>query len=137
MKTYLHISTRDEFFRIDIEKLVYFKADGNYTVFELTNKLKGTLGMNLSKVQQLLSEILKARASVFARIGRHTIINLTFVHYINIQRQVLILTNGENFAFRIPASKEALKKLKADYVNYIQRTAKATLSNKERQVERT
>ena len=35
---YLHLNTRDEFLRMDISKIVYFEADGNYTNIMLANK---------------------------------------------------------------------------------------------------
>lgn len=113
---YLHLNTRDEFLRIDISKIVYFEADGNYTNIVLSNQLKGVVGMNLARMQQVLSERLKEHASVFARIGKKYIINHTYVYQINILKQRLILSDGENFTYQLEISKEALKNLKDIYV---------------------
>lgn len=113
---YLHLNTRDEFLRIDVSKIAYFEAEGNYTNFVLSNKLKGTVGMNLSRMQEVLSENLKESASIFARIGKRYIINLNYVYQINVLKQRLVLSDGEMFVFQLAVSKDALKKLKEMYV---------------------
>lgn len=114
---YLHLNTRDEFLRIDISKIVYFEADGNYTNIVLANQLKGVVCMNLAHMQQVLSERLKEKATVFARVGKRHIINHTYVYQINVLRQKLVLSDGENFTFQLDVSKEALKQLKDLYVS--------------------
>lgn len=116
---YLSLNTRDEFFRMDISKIVYFEAEGNYTNFVLSNKLKGAVCMNLAQMQQVLSNRLKESASIFARVGKRHIINLTYVYHIGVLRQKLILSDGEVFAYQLNVSKEALKKLKEMYVDAI------------------
>lgn len=113
---YLYLNTRDELLRIDISKIVYFEADGNYTNIVLSNQLKGVVCMNLSRMQQVLSERLKEHASIFARVGKKYIINHTHVYQINVLKQKLILSDGENFTYQLDISKDALKKLKDTYV---------------------
>lgn len=113
---YLYLNSRDEFLRIDIRKIVFFEADGNYTNIVLANQLKGVVCMNLAHMQQILSERLKEQASIFARVGKKYIINLSFVYQINILRQRLVLSDGKNFTFQLEVSKEALKNLKDLYV---------------------
>ncbi len=114
--TFLYMNSRDEFYRVDISKIVYFEADGNYTNFQLGNKQKGVVSMNLSQMQAFLSERLREKASIFARIGKRYIINLTYVYHIEVLRQRLMLSDGEMFAYTLSVSKEALKKLKEMYV---------------------
>lgn len=114
---YLYLNSRDEFFRVDISKIVYFESDGNYTNIILNNKVKGTVCMNLSQMQNILSESLKDASGIFARVGKRHIINLTFVYQIAILRQRLTLSDGENFEYQISVSKDALKKLRDMYVS--------------------
>lgn len=116
---YLILNSRDELYRIDISKIVYFEAEGNYTNFVLSNKLKGAVCMNLAQMQQVLSDSLKESASIFARVGKRFIVNLTYVYQIGVLRQKLVLSDGEVFAYQLSISKEALKKLKELYVNSI------------------
>lgn len=126
---YLYLNSRDEFFRVDISKIVYFESDGNYTNIILNNKMKGTVCMNLVQMQSILSESLKDAAGIFARVGKRHIINLTFVYQIAILRQKLTLSDGENFEYQISVSKDALKKLRDMYVSGLNiKTAKETES---------
>ena len=112
---YLYLNSRDELLRLDIGKIAYFEADGNYTNVVSANGLKGVVGMNLARMQEVLSERLREQASIFARVGKKYIINLTLVYQINVLRQKLVLSDGERFAFTLDISKEALKKLKELY----------------------
>jgi len=113
---YLYLNSRDELFRVDITKIVYFESDGNYTSIILSNKVKAVLGMNLAKMQDILAANLKDQAARFARVGKRHIINMDFVYRIAIQRQQLVLSDGENFEYTVSVSKEALKKLRDMYV---------------------
>lgn len=113
---YLHLNNRDELLRVDISKIVYFEADGNYTNIILSNKLKGVVCMNLSKMQKLLNERLKEYAGIFARVGKKHIINHTYIYQINVVKQTLTLSDGERFVYHLDISKDALKKLKDIFV---------------------
>ncbi len=115
-KTHLYLNSRDEFFRVDISKIVYFEAEGNYTKFVLKNKLGGTVQRSLMQIQDTLSKSMKEDASMFARVGKRFIVNLNYIHRIDVVRQKLTLSDGERFAYLLPISKEALKKLKEMYV---------------------
>lgn len=114
--TFLYLNSRDEFYRVDISKIIYFEADGNYTNFYLGNNQKGVVLMNLAQMQSLLSERLKEKASIFARIGKRYIVNLNFVYHIEVVRQRLVLSDGGTFVYALTVSKEALRKLKEMYV---------------------
>lgn len=109
---FIFFNSRDELLRIEVDKIVYFEGDGNYTKIMMKNKLKSSVGLNLSKMEESLSEQLKERASNFMRIGKRFIINRDFIYSINMQKMALVLSDFEHFAFQIPVSKEALKKIK-------------------------
>lgn len=109
---YLYINTRDELIRLDCSKIVYMEGDGNYTNIVLVNKQKTSVCMNLSEMQRLISESLRERASIFARIGKRFIVNMTFIYKVQPLHQSLVVTDGVNFAFQLGISKEALRKLK-------------------------
>lgn len=108
-KKFIYLNTRDEFFRVESTKIVYFEADGNYTNFTLCNGQRGSVSLNLSAMQEALSASLKEDAAVFARIGRKYILNLAHVYHISIPKQTLVLSDGATFTFRLTISKEALK----------------------------
>ena len=114
---FLYLNSRDEFYRVDVSKIVYFESDGNYTNILLNNTLKGTVCMNLAQMQQILDDSLKDGASVLARVGKRHIINLKYVFHIAILRQKLVLSDGENFEYHLNVSKDALKKLRDVYIS--------------------
>ena len=66
-------------FRVDISKIVYFEADGNYTKFVMCNGLEGVVCTNLTQMKNILSERLGETAGMFARIGKSYIINLNHI----------------------------------------------------------
>lgn len=88
------------------------EGDGNYTHIVLINKQKVSVCMNLSNVQRFISESLRERASIFARIGKRFIVNLNFIYKVQPLLQSLVVTDGVHFTFQLGVSKEALKKLK-------------------------
>ena len=116
---YLYLNSRDDFFRVDISKIVYFESEGNYTNIILNNKMMATICMNLARMQEILNRSLNDDAAVFARIGKRHIINLTYVYHIAILRQILVLSDGENFEYQLQISKDALKRLRDMYVSDI------------------
>ena len=116
---YLYLNSRDEFFRVDISKIVYFESEGNYTNIILNNKMMATICMNLARMQEILNRSLNDDAAVFARIGKRHIINLTYGYHIAILRQILVLSDGENFEYQLQISKDALKRLRDMYVSDI------------------
>ncbi len=113
MKTnLLYFNTRDELLRLDIAKIVYFEADGNYTVIVTANQMKATLGISLIQMEKELAKQLGYRANRFCRIGKRYIVNLNYVCRIQTGLQRLVLSDSHSFAYQLSVSKEALKKLK-------------------------
>lgn len=94
------------------------EGDGNYTNIVLVNKLRASVCMNLSDMQRLISESLRERATMFARIGKRFIVNLNYIYHINVLRQSLTVTDGVHFAFQLGISKEALKQLKQVMIDH-------------------
>lgn len=117
--TYLFLNSRDEFLRIDISRIAYFEADGNYTNIMMANGLKGIVCMNLAKMKEVLEASLKEKAAIFARIGKKYIINLGFVFKVDVARQNLVLSDGVSFSYTLNVSKDALKALKDVFVTSI------------------
>jgi len=104
---------RDELIQVNPDDIVYFQADGNYSVMMLASRKEQLLSMNLSKVQLILDEQLGVKSSLFERVGREFIIRKAFIYSIQTLRKKLILAvpNSEKY-FELQDSKEALKRLK-------------------------
>ena len=108
----IFFNSRDQLLRIDMAEIVYFEGDGNLTYIVTSNKMKGTVNMNLGKMEEFLANEYGRKASFFLRIGKKYIINMNYVYLINVSKQKLVLSDYRNFSFQVPVSKEALKKVK-------------------------
>lgn len=109
---YIFFNSRDELHRIEVSKVVYFEADGNYTDIVMVNKLRASVCMNLGEMEKALAEQLGPNDKTFMRIGKRFIINMQYIYQINVLKQQLILSDYDHFAFQISISKDALKKMK-------------------------
>lgn len=114
---YLYLNSRDNLLRLDINHIVYFEADGNYTNIISANKIKHTVGMTLAKMQELLTKSLCEKSIRFVRIGKSHIVCLNYINKIDIPKQSLVLSDCHSFAFKVSVSKEALRKLKEMLTN--------------------
>lgn len=108
----IYFNSRDKLIRLYIQKIVYFEGDGNYTYIVTANKQKVCLTMNLSHTEEALATQLGLNAHHFMRVGKRFIVNMNFIYQIDIQKQVLMLSDMDHFLFQLPISKEALKTVK-------------------------
>lgn len=111
-KVYIFFNSRDELQRIEVSKIVYFEADGNYTDIVMVNKLRASICMNLSEMEKAIAAQIGEDANIFMRIGKRFIINMRYVYSINVLKQQLVLSDYDHFAFQVSISKDALKKMK-------------------------
>lgn len=109
---YVFFNSRDELQRIEVSKIVYFEADGNYTDIVMVNKLRASICMNLGEMERALAAQIGDEAKMFMRIGKRFIINMRYVYSINVLKQQLVLSDYDHFAFQVSISKDALKKMK-------------------------
>ena len=112
MKNVILFNSREELLRMEVEKIVYFEANGNYTNVVAMNKLKATLGANLSQTEQILTRQMGEEAKMFMRVGKRFIVNLDYIYSVNMAKQCLILSDMKHFAYQLPISKEALRQMK-------------------------
>lgn len=108
----VYFNSRDKLIRLDIQKIVFFEGDGNYTNIVTANKQKICLTLNLAHTEETLATQLGEHAKRYMRIGKRYIVNMNYIYQIDIQKQLLMLSDCENFLFQMPVSKEALKKVK-------------------------
>lgn len=111
-KVYIFFNSRDELQRIEVSKIVYFEADGNYTDIVMVNKLRASICMNLGEMERAIAVQIGDDAKMFMRIGKRFIINMRYVYSINVLKQQLVLSDYDHFAFQVSISKDALKKMK-------------------------
>ena len=112
MKEYLVISTSVDLMRTASEDIVFISSDGNYSSFVFTYGESRVVTMQLGQVERLLAEQLTQNGANFIRIGKSLIINRTFISYINLTKQQLVLSDGRSTSHSLTASRDALKQLK-------------------------
>ena len=114
MSRYIQFSTRDDLYRINVDRIVFFVSDKNYTVLQLSNGKTLMFTFSLQKMQEYIVKSLGADASVFARVGRSHIVNLSYIYHIDIIKQKLVLfAEHEAVEYTIPVSKDALRSLRS------------------------
>lgn len=113
----LYFNTCDEMLRVDLRKVLYFKADRNYTDVYFVNGVHVTLPTGLMSIEQMLeNDKLRGRTMPFVRLGRSLIVNISYILHINVLKQELTLSDMTMPGCqRIMVAKEALRKLKELY----------------------
>ncbi len=112
MKKHLVISTSVELVRIAPEAIVYVASDGNYSTLVQVDGEMRLLTFQLGQIEKMIESQLGSDGNQFIRIGKSLIINRSYIYYINVSKQNLILSNASTFSHTVTASKEALKQLK-------------------------
>lgn len=112
---YFH--TRDEMVRVDLRKVLYFKADRNYTDVYFLNGHHVTLLTSLLNIEKMLEDDrMKGKTMPFVRLGRSLIVNVTFILQINVLKQELCLSDMQTASvYKVSVPKEVLKSLKDLY----------------------
>ena len=116
-KTVVYFNTRDEMVKINLQNVVYFQADRNYTDIHFINGAHITLTTGLVNIEKMLDNPkLKGLWPAFIRIGRSYIVNPSYIFHINVLKQELVLSDTvQTNMYRLQVSKEALKKLRELY----------------------
>ena len=116
----IFVNNRDELVVIESGLVALVKANGNYCSIFYINKREILLTVSISDIEQKLKKN-NNDSDLFVKVGRSFIINQRFVHRIDLQRQLLILSNGESSDkdFVIKISKGLLKQYKNAIVESI------------------
>lgn len=107
------ISKGTELLRLPPERLVYISSEGNYSNIITLDNRKRLVAYQLGQIEDIIGEQLGDSGSNFLRLGRGLIINIEYVHFIDIAKQELILSDCTGCYHELSASREVLIKLKA------------------------
>ena len=113
MTNYIVISRGTELLRVPAGRLMYVKADGNYSEVVTLDGHKKIVSLQLGQIENLIEEQLGENGGNFIRLGRGLIINLDYIYFIDIAKQQLILSDCAGCSHELNASREVLIKLKA------------------------
>ena len=122
MNKHIIISKGTELLRIPAESLVFVSSDGNYSNITTEDGRTRLVTLQLGQIEDILQDQLADAESKFLRLGRSLIINTDYIHFIDISKQELILSNCKGSYHITTASREVLIKLKAYIETTIRRT---------------
>lgn len=122
MNKHIIISKGTELLRIPAESLVFVSSDGNYSNITTEDGRTRLVTLQLGQMEDILHNQLADAESKFLRLGRSLIINTDYIHFIDISKQELILSNCKGSYHITTASREVLIKLKAYIETTIRRT---------------
>ncbi len=112
MTKQLIISTSNDLVRIAPDRIVYVSSDGNYSTLVQADGEMRMLSFQLGQIEKMIASQLGSEGNSFIRIGKSLIINRSYIYYINVPKQKLVLSDVTTFSHTVTASREALKQLK-------------------------
>lgn len=107
----LYFKTRDTLLAIDLESIAVVKAEGNYTRLYYINQHEVLLTLGISRLEEILLKH-KTENSHFVRLGRSMIVNHAYLQKIDLQKQILELSDKGLRTVRVTVAKPILKSYK-------------------------
>lgn len=90
-------NTRDELVVVDLDKVAYMQAGGNYSLFVYITGHKTTLTAGLSSVEKMIAKAYeKGKPSPFVRLGRSVIVNIGYLSRVNVLKQNIVFSDLEH-----------------------------------------
>ena len=112
MTKQLIISTSNDLVRIAPDRIVYISSDGNYSTLVQADGEMRMLSFQLGQIEKMIASQLGSDGNSFIRIGKSLIINRSYIYYINVPKQKLVLSDVTTFSHTVTSSRESLKQLK-------------------------
>ncbi len=124
----LCINSRDELFVLDLDKVAYIQASGNYSRIVYIGGMQMMITLGLSKLEGMIKMIApKDRRSPFVRLGRSLLVNQTYLTHINVLKQRLTLSDNQEHSYVLDVPKALLKA----YKDLIRKSFAERIKNKE------
>lgn len=109
----IFLNTRDEVTMLDVEKIMYFEADGNYTRFRYDNGKEMMVSFGISQMEKILaSAIGLMKEKPFCRLGRSLIINQRYLMHLSTLNQKILLMGESGYTHQLTVPKATLKAYK-------------------------
>lgn len=124
----LCINSRDELFVLDLDKVAYIQASGNYSRIVYIGGMQMMITLGLSKLEGMIKMIVpKDCRSPFVRLGRSLLVNQTYLTHINVLKQRLTLSDNQEHSYVLDVPKALLKA----YKDLIRKSFAERIKNKE------
>lgn len=111
MARQFYISRGTETVYFPISHVLYMEADGNYTIVHTLDDRKKMFTWQLGEVARMIQYQLGKDGFSLARVGRGLIVNIAYVHIIDVADRLLVLSDCKGQYRELSASQEALKDL--------------------------
>ena len=122
------INSRDELFVLDLDKVAYIQASGNYSRIVYIGGMQMMITLGLSKLEGMINMIVpKDLRSPFVRLGRSLLVNQTYLTHINVLKQRLTLSDNQEHSYVLDVPKALLKA----YKDLIRKSFAERIKNKE------
>ncbi len=122
------INSRDELFVLDLDKVAYIQASGNYSRIVYIGGMQMMITLGLSKLEEMIKMIVpKDRRIPFVRLGRSLLVNQTYLTHINVLKQRLTLSDNQEHSYVLDVPKALLKA----YKDLIRKSFAERIKNKE------
>ena len=110
---FIVISKGTELVRVPLDRLMYITSDGNYSNVVSLDGRSRLVSMQLGQIEDLIADQVGDSFSSSLRLGRGLIINLDYVHIIDVSKQQIVLSDCAGSWHELTASREVLIKLKS------------------------
>ena len=122
------INSRDELFVLDLDKVAYIQASGNYSRIVYIGGMQMMITLGLSKLEGMIKMFVpKDRRSPIVRLGRSLLVNQTYLTHINVLKQRLTLSDNQEHSYVLDVPKALLKA----YKDLIRKSFAERIKNKE------
>ena len=114
----LCLNSRDEMYILDLEKVAYMAANGNYSRIVYIEGMQVMATMGISKMEEMIKKVIPADGkSPFVRLGRSLMINQNYLSHINILKQRITLSDNQTHSNKKEVPKALLKAYKDLIIN--------------------
>ena len=122
------INSRDELFVLDLDKVAYIQASGNYSRIVYIGGMQMMITLGLAKFEGMIKmSDPKDRRSPLGRLGRSLLVNQTYLTHINVLKQRLTLSDNQEHSYVLDVPKALLKA----YKDLIRKSFAERIKNKE------
>lgn len=120
MSAKLTLNTRDELLLIDLDRVAYMQADGNYTQIHYMADDRMVVSIGMSRMEALVESAMHANGgNTFVRISRSLLINQRYLHHVSLTHQRLVLSDGFGHRHELAVSKGLLKDYKDTFTKQL------------------
>ncbi|MBQ4420386.1 MAG: hypothetical protein II878_02440 [Bacteroidales bacterium] len=115
----INLKTRDEISVIDLDKVAYLQAEGNYTRIVYIQGYEIVLGFGLSKIELIFKQTIKEEnyKRLFIRFGRSLILSKNFLTKIDLLKSRVTISDYGQHTYTLDVPKIVAKTYKNNINN--------------------